>query len=173
MKIRLATLDDFNAVQDIYAYAREQMKLSGNPNQWGDSRPSAGVVRNDILKKQSYVLAERDNILGVFAFFIGNDPTYKVIEDGKWLNDEPYGVIHKVAKGRNICGFLTEVLAFCESKIHNIRIDTHADNKIMQYLLEKNGYIKCGRIYVEDGSPRIAYQKTINNYKGGEFYDSI
>lgn len=43
---------------------------------------------------------------------------------------------------------------------HNLRIDTHDDNRIMQHILEKTGYVKCGRIYVEDGSPRIAYHKT-------------
>lgn len=30
----------------------------------------------------------------------------------------------------------------------------------MQKLLEKYGYIKCGIIHVEDGTPRIAYQKS-------------
>ena len=53
-------------------------------------------------------------------------------------------------------------LSFCETKISNIRVDTHNDNKIMQYLLEKHGYQKCGIIYVKDGSPRIAYQKCTN-----------
>ena len=32
-------------------------------------------------------------------------------------------------------------------------------NKIMQHLLEENGFTKCGIIHVEDGTPRIAYQK--------------
>ena len=40
-----------------------------------------------------------------------------------------------------------------------VRADTHADNKIMQHLLEENGFTKCGIIHVEDGTPRIAYQK--------------
>ena len=39
------------------------------------------------------------------------------------------------------------------------RADTHADNKIMQHLLEKNGFTRCGVIHVADGSPRFAYQK--------------
>ena len=29
----------------------------------------------------------------------------------------------------------------------------------MQHILEKNGFVSCGTIYVADGSPRIAYQK--------------
>ena len=35
----------------------------------------------------------------------------------------------------------------------------HADNKIMQHLLEKNGFARCGIIHVEDGTSRVAYQK--------------
>lgn len=42
-----------------------------------------------------------------------------------------------------------------------MRIDTHERNLIMQHLLEENSYQKCGRIYVADGSPRIAYQKEV------------
>lgn len=40
-------------------------------------------------------------------------------------------------------------------------IDTHKDNKITRHLIEKNGFAKCGIIYVADGSPRIAYEKQI------------
>ena len=41
----------------------------------------------------------------------------------------------------------------------SLRADTHADNKIMQHLLEKNGFARRGIIHVEDGTPRVAYQK--------------
>ena len=76
-------------------------------------------------------------------------------------NDEEYGTIHRVAAGSRVKGLLGAVLDFCEKRIDNVRIDTHENNKIMQHILEKNGYIKCGRIYIEDGSPRIAYHKEI------------
>ena len=38
-----------------------------------------------------------------------------------------------------------------------MRADTHADNVYMQRALEKSGFVRCGRIYTEDGSPRGAY----------------
>ena len=31
----------------------------------------------------------------------------------------------------------------------SLRADTHADNKIMQHLLEKNGFARCSIIHVE------------------------
>ena len=43
----------------------------------------------------------------------------------------------------------------CES----LRADTHVDNKVMQHLLESEGFTRCGIIHVEDGTPRIAYQR--------------
>ena len=33
----------------------------------------------------------------------------------------------------------------------------------MRHLLEKNGFKECGIIYVEDGTPRIAFQRYQKN----------
>ena len=39
-------------------------------------------------------------------------------------------------------------------------MDTQTDNVIMQNLLKKMGFIKCGIIYVvEDDYPRYAYER--------------
>lgn len=51
------------------------------------------------------------------------------------------------------------VLDWSMEHCQSLRADTHADNKIMQHLLEKNGFTRCGVIHVADGSPRFAYQK--------------
>ena len=159
MYIRHSTEQDLPEILDIYAFAREQMKKNGNPTQWGDHRPSRAVIERDIDLEQSYVVCEDGEILGVFAFTVGAEPTYLEIENGSWLNDEPYGVIHRVASAGKKSGVLSLIFTFCEGKADNIRIDTHDDNKIMQHLLERHGYQKCGRIHIDDGSPRIAYQK--------------
>lgn len=163
MYIRKTTPDDLQQVLSIYAYAREQMRLSGNASQWGDDKPSAALIRDDILNENNYVIitANTEEIAGVFTFIIGNDPTYAYIENGSWLNDEVYGTIHRIASSGKQKGVFRRCLAFCEAKVPNVRIDTHECNRVMQHLLESCGYQKCGRIYVEDGSPRIAYQKQI------------
>lgn len=159
MEIRSAEPGDLNTILHIYAYAREQMRLSGNPSQWGNSNPSPETVRKDIRQKQAYVIIHQNTICGVFVFIIGPDPTYRLIENGAWPNDEPYGTIHRIAGNGQAKGILCTALSFCEKRIENIRIDTHADNRIMQHLLEKYGFKRCGYIYVEDGTKRIAYQK--------------
>ena len=95
-------------------------------------------------------------IHGVFYFYIGTDPTYGVIEDGNWRSDTPYGTIHRIA-GDGSGGVLAAAVAFGKTKINHIRIDTHHDNKIMQRAIAKQGFCRSGIIYLEDGSPRIAY----------------
>lgn len=128
------------------------------------------TIREDIRKEQAYVIVEKNRIYGVFIFFTGIEPTYRLIESGVWLNDAPYGTVHRTAGNEQCKGILAEILSFCEKQINNIRIDTHDDNKIMQHLLTKYGYQKCGYIYVEDGSRRIAYQKVVRTSSAEETY---
>ena len=77
---------------------------------------------------------------------------------GSWLSDAPYGVIHRVASDGRMPGVFHRCAAFCRARCANLRIDTHHDNHTMQRLIEGAGFRRCGVIYVEDGSPRIAYQ---------------
>ena len=151
----------FDLIQQMYAYSRELMRKTGNPTQWGSVYPGPERIRNDIEKGQCYLVMNGETPCGVFAFIIGDDPTYRVIENGRWLNDHPYGVIHRVGSNGTAKGVMTAVLDFCEGQVTDIRIDTHRDNRIMQHLLEKRGYIRCGVIYTDDGTPRFAYQRSI------------
>lgn len=88
----------------------------------------------------------------------GADPTYDYIEDGAWLNDEPYVTIHRIASSGISHGIFRIASDFCKTLSDNVRVDTHNDNKIMQGRIEREGFERCGIIYVDDGTPRIAYQ---------------
>lgn len=160
MRIRKSNISDLPRLEQIYAYARNQMKKNGNPNQWGDTKPERAALLKDFEQSIGYVLEEEGHIYGAFAFFIGEDPTYHVIEDGAWLNEDPYGVIHRVASDGTRKGVMEQIVSYCQSQISNIRIDTHHDNHIMQRAIEKQGFERCGIIYIADGTPRIAYQRT-------------
>jgi len=159
MEITLASKEDLPKILEIYAYAREQMRKNGNPNQWGNNRPPLPAIIEDIEKSRMYLITSDGFICGVFVFYIGDDPTYQVIKDGGWLNDLPYGVIHKVASNDRANGILAAALSFAEPQINNLKMDTHRDNVIMQRLLERNGFVRCGIIYTDDGTERIAYQR--------------
>ncbi len=159
MYIRLAKMDDLPALLALYAHAREQMKRHQNPHQWGDHDPSSSVLQQDIRQQQLYVILSDEQLCGAFAFVLGEDPTYQQIEEGHWLNSCPYGTIHRLASNDIIPEIFATALRFCEKICANIRIDTHKDNMIMQHLIQKHGFTPCGVIYVEDGTPRIAYQR--------------
>ena len=82
-----------------------------------------------------------------------------MIKDGAWLNDRPYGVVHRVACASRGRGLASHCLNWCFEQWGNIRIDTHRNNIPMQKMLEKNGFSRCGIIFVEAGPERIAFQK--------------
>lgn len=159
MHIRKSKISDLEDILGIYAYARKQMKKNGNPTQWGNNRPAESSVRKDIEAGDNYVIEENGMICGVFSFVLGADPTYEIIENGSWINEEYYGTIHKLASNGLAKGIFDECLRFCMQINKNIRADTHADNHIMQHILEKHGFVRCGIIYVDDGTPRVAYHK--------------
>ena len=159
MDIRQTILEDLDKVMEIYNDARKHMRENGNPNQWGGDYPSNELIMQDIFDKKSYVCVEDNQILAVFYFNIGPDSTYLNIYEGSWINDEPYGVVHRIASGNRKKGVASFCLNWCLDNWPNIRIDTHEDNIIMQNFLIKNGFNKCGIIYLEDGAERIAYQK--------------
>lgn len=156
--VRHARQSDLNRIEQIYAYAREFMASTGNPNQWGKTNPPKAKLVQDIAQGHLYVITDGNVIHGVFYFFIGEDPTYAEIYDGSWHSDSPYGTIHRIA-GDGSGGILRTAVEFGKQHIDYLRIDTHEDNKVMQSAVEKQGFRRCGIIYIEDGSPRIAYDR--------------
>lgn len=160
MRIRNVQMKDWEAILEIYAYAREFMKKQGNPTQWGDSYPAKETLLNDIQEEKLYVCEnDEGRIVGVFYFAKEDDPTYRVITEGQWLSDAPYAVVHRIASAKDTKGVATFCLMWAFGQTKNLRIDTHDDNIPMQSLLKKLDFCKCGRIYLPNGSPRIAYQK--------------
>lgn len=157
--IRKAKIEDLQMVLEIYAVARGFMASTGNPAQWGDGYPKEELVRSDMEQGICYVAEADGQIEAVFMYAYGEDPTYAVIEDGQWLNDKSYGVVHRVASRGNVKGIGAQCMLWGFEQCKNLKMDTHDDNVVMQHVLEKNGFVRCGRIYTDDGSPRIAYQK--------------
>lgn len=159
MEIRKADAQDLQTILEIYAHARRFMAEHGNPTQWGSDRPPRSQTEDDIRRGRLYVCEAEGRIACVFYFAQEEDPTYRVIEDGAWLADGPYGVVHRIASVPGTRGAATYCLNWAFARCGNLRIDTHADNAPMQGLLRKLGFARCGRIYIADGSPREAFQK--------------
>lgn len=155
--IRHAEPQDLPSILKVYEIARKFMADNGNPLQWGDNFPPEELLKDDIEKQQLYVCENEGVIHGVFAFIIGDDPTYEHIENGSWRSAAAYGTIHRIAADGREKGIFTKCVNYCKEQISHLRIDTHENNETMKYLIQKNGFVKCGTIYVRDGSPRIAF----------------
>ena len=158
--IRPATEGDLPAICAIYDSAREFMAKNGNPNQWQGGYPSMEIIRSDLQKQQLFVCTDADSIIAVFCYFFGAEPDYRIIYQGQWQNDTPYGVVHRIASAAKQQGVASFCLEYAISRCGNLRIDTHRDNTPMQKMLEKNGFQRCGIIHCSHGGERIAYQKT-------------
>lgn len=160
LAIRLAGPGDLAALMRIFDSARSFMRRSGNMHQWDGGYPSESLMRSEIAAGHCLVCGTQDGeAVGTFCFIMGEDPTYRIIEQGAWLHPGPYGTIHRLASSGKTGGVAAACFDWCWERIHNLRADTHADNAVMRRLLEGAGFVRCGIIYTDDGSPRIAYQK--------------
>ena len=158
LTVRPARRGDLPRLVEIYAVARKFMAANGNPTQWPSTYPPIDLLEDDIDAGHLFVVTENEIIHGVFAFILGEDHTYRLIETGSWSSDSPYGTIHRVASDGS-GGILRTALNFAEARADHLRIDTHEDNKPMQHLVEKYGFSRRGIIYTDNGTPRIAYDR--------------
>lgn len=163
LTIRKTEINDLPRLREIFDYARGVMTANGNPNQWA-GYPRAGMLERDIERGVSYVmLNDKGTVCATFVFALGPDKMYErqAVEDGDWLNHEPYGVIHRIASDGTVPGIVECAVDFAAERTKNLRIDTGEKNTIMQHVLEKLGFTRCGRIYstMPVDPERIAYQK--------------
>ena len=156
--IRKAEYADIRRALDIYDSARQFMRSRGNAVQWVNGYPSEELLRADVAAGQLYVMEDAGGVYAVFAFLLGDDPTYAYIE-GAWRDDSAYGTLHRLGSDGTHHGVFAESAAWAARRCPHLRADTHADNLTMQRCLEREGFVRCGTIYVEDGTPRVAFER--------------
>ena len=155
--VRQGRMDDMERLLALYDGARAYMTRTGNPTQWPPDYPNRELLTSDTEQGRLYVLERHGRVCGVFVLQLAEEFGYADIR-GKWLRDAPYGVIHRLAGDEAERGIFAECLDFCRAHAPDLRADTHADNKTMQHLLEKHGFVHCGEVTLADGGTRIAYQ---------------
>ena len=160
MTLRTATEADIPAIMKILEAGRDIMLASGNLNQWPQGYPTEEMVRRDIGPGYGKVMEDGGRIVAYFACIPSPDPTYAVIYDGAWEDDEkPYYVVHRIASFPQVHGVFKTMMEYLDALTDNIRIDTHKDNRIMQHNLAKYGFKYCGIIHIASGAERLAYQR--------------
>lgn len=168
MVFRKSVKNDLEAIMEIIRDAQENFKAKGI-NQWQNGYPNSESILKDIEEENSYVLVQDNRIIATAAVIFGEEVTYRTIFEGKWLSDQPYAVVHRIAvaldqKGRGLSfEIMKQVEILCSEKgVTSLKVDTHEENLPMQGLLKKAGYCYCGIIYLLDGQKRLAYEKLLN-----------
>ena len=131
--------------------------------QWHPGYPTLQTIKDDIEAGIGYVFTDGHEICGYCCIIIGDEPAYRVI-DGLWKTDSPYAVVHRMAFSQHSRGkgfsknALTIIKDFCIANgVDAIRVDTQEENKVMQHILEREGFEYCGLIHF-DGGPKLAYE---------------
>jgi len=157
--IRKAKTQDLPRLYALYAIGRAAMRAAGNHVQWVPAEAPEDKLPNDIQNGWLYVVEDDIAIHGVFAFIVGDDPTYDYIEGGAWLDTAtPYGTLHRMASDNAGHGVFREALTWAKAQMPHLRADTHELNALMRCLLESENFKYTGIIYEPDNTPRRAYE---------------
>lgn len=164
--IEKAKLTDLSEIVAVIESARAYLKAQGI-DQWQKSAyPAISDIRTDIENDVAYVLKVAGKVAAYGAVIAGFDPAYDLIQ-GAWRNDNhDYVTVHRMAVSTAFRGqalgqrFLTSVFETF-STYQDFRVDTHPNNQIMQHILTKLGFEKCGVVMFEGA--RWAYQKVLED----------
>ncbi len=169
MTFEKTNMQELNLIADIMAEARSRIGQLGI-DQWQKGYPSREIIAEDIEKGRSLVARDEDGtVAAVFTVITDGEPVYDAIYDGAWQTEgSNYLAVHRIAVAgthlrRGVAG---KVMFYVENMAREIgrgsvRIDTHKGNAPMRAMLEKNGYVHCGSVYLETGEHRVAYEKRL------------
>ena len=165
LTFRKATAEDAARIWEIILQAKAQM-LRQNKQQWDETYPLPENINSDIRNGYAYVLCNESRIIAYAAVVFDGEPAYNSI-DGRWLSEQPYVVVHRLAvademKQKGIASlFMQKIEELSHSLgIHSFKVDTNFDNFYMHKMLEKLGFSYCGEISYQRGN-RMAYEKLL------------
>ena len=106
MEIRKASFKDIDEIMQIYDHAKVFMRENGNKDQWEDGYPGRKLIEEGL--DRTYLCVENGRTACVFYYAAEEDEDYRQI-NGRWLNEEPYAVVHRVAS----TGIVKGAAVFC------------------------------------------------------------
>ena len=163
MHIRRSTQNDLPRLMEIFSEARKTIAELGI-DQWQDGYPDRQVIAEDIRLGRSYCLEQGGQLWATFVL-VPEEPCYDHITEGHWLTQGAYIAIHRVAiavakRGQGIPGRIMDHARGYAAALgrSSLRIDTHHGNVVMRRMLEKQGFLHCGTVFLSSGAPRVAYE---------------
>ena len=162
MDLRKAEEKEAEACYQCIEDARAYHKSMGF-EQWHPDYPTLQTILDDIADSTGYAFIKDNKVIGYCCIKFGNEPAYDVI-DGAWKTDKPYAVVHRMAFSSNARGkglskeAISLIKELCRKEhIDAIRVDTQEENKVMQHIVEREGFSYCGLVQF-DGGPKLAYE---------------
>ncbi|MHA8262638.1 GNAT family N-acetyltransferase [Lactobacillaceae bacterium Melli_B3] len=153
--LRKAELSDFDEIWEIVQSARQFLKEQ-DVDQWQTpDYPNKKVITDLIEQDMYYVLVTDGQVSGTAYVKIGHDVNYDYLTESTL--DTSYGdrhmTIHMISvsdkfRGRKLTSYLmSDLITLAKAHdLHDIRIDTHVDNTIMQHTIESTGFTRHGLI---------------------------
>ena len=196
LRFRKASTADLPRIAEIIRQAQAQMRAAGS-DQWQNGYPAPADIARDIAAGTGYVLCltpggacdddgEADvdmtapgdgaacggEVIAYGAASFDGEAAYEAIEQGRWLTEGPYVVLHRLAvadgaKRRGVAGrFMRQVEALAREKgVGSFRVDTNFDNRYMLRLVERRGFVYCGKVRYGSGE-RLAFEKVLDEASG-------
>ena len=140
MTFRQATPHDLPTIYEILEGAIRRLGAMG-VDQWQHGYPNRERIAQDVAEGIGYAI------------------------EGRWLTDEEnYVVVHRMCVAEEVVGhgfgrrFMEAAEQLSRGRVQSFRVDTHADNRVMQSLLPRLGFTRCGIIYFESRH-LVAFEK--------------
>ena len=155
MEIRQAFPNEIGAIMTVIESARTALAEAGS-TQWqgADGYPTEETIFDDVLNGQAYVGIVDGQIVSYAAVIVDGDPAYDKIYDGDWKHhNKRYITFHRIAVLSEFTGqgiaqtFIQGLIEGTDA--HDFRCDTHEKNTVMQHILEKLGYVYCGKVPID------------------------
>ncbi len=134
-----------------------QFMIQNGIFQWNEYYPSESVFKNDVIRKELYVLVHNSSIVACVAISSFMDVEYGPVQ---WLTPNNKNIyIHRLAvhPAHQKKGYARQLMDYAETyardnKFISIRLDTFSKNERNQKFYETRGYHKLEEIYFPNQS---------------------
>jgi hypothetical protein len=158
METRQALFSDLLAITRVYYAAKKVVVASGRKDPFKKNEPSVTWIEKHIKDKSLFVIADEKEVYG--AFVLSNEGEGFSSLEGDWINSSAFLSISKIASdGRKSGLFNNYILKFAISRCPHLRIDISPEDEIMKRHLTANGFVYRGKITLNNGQPRDAYER--------------
>lgn len=166
-----ATMDHHSLIMPLIRDAQNFLKQNG-VDQWQNGFPSTEDIKNDINHRHSYVIYTEDKLIGFVVYSTDIEEVYNHPIEGSLKLSGPYLTIHRTAVSKDFRGkgisramFSFAELLAKENDCSILRIDTHKDNKVMQHIIEREGFSYCELVQLPPENElrmrRLVFEKSI------------